>query len=161
MKAKNNQPVLAVTESHTDTITHLAFHVSSPPTHTNVEQASKTPIAVHLISSSTDGLITVFDPSIPDEDDSVMTVLNNRNAIQHFQDFPQEGHGLIQSGHICTISHDEKMSIHSVAHHESETETSDPQTVDLRGHLKCDYVIGLQAMQGGGGLVLAVGALKE
>lgn len=139
------------------------FHASLPTNTTGATNTFPSPSnhIAHLISSSTDGLVTIIEPTIPDEDDSVQVVLNNRNAIQHIKPFTGPDHQFLQSGNICTISQDEKLAVHAIAEKTSESETSDPQPFDLRSELKCDYVIGLLEQQSGGSLVLAVGAFKE
>lgn len=156
-------PILAITESHTDTITNLRFHVSllTPGTMEHEQKFSEAGHTIHLISSSTDGLVTIIDPTIPDEDDSVQVVLNNRSVVQHIKPFTGPDYQLLQSGRICTISQDEKLAVHAVAENTSEHASSDPQPFDLRSELRCDYVIGLLEQQNGGNLILAVGAFKE
>jgi len=153
------KPILAITESHTDTITNLIFHAPVPP-NSPVGGTTSADDKVHLITSSTDGLISVIDPTVYEEEDAVLTTLNNRSAVQHLRDFVGSNRNLLTSGHLCAISQDERFSVHAVAEGDPESETSDPTAFDLKEELKCDYTIALKEQQGGETCVLAVGAFK-
>jgi WD40 repeat protein len=59
-------PVRSFVESHTDSITQLQWH----PTQRNL-----------LLSGSTDGLVSVFDAEVAEEEDALMQVLNPRSAV--------------------------------------------------------------------------------
>lgn len=162
MKRRYNTPILSIVDSHTDSITNLVFRASSLASAASTENAPSTAShKVHLVSSSIDGLINIIDPNIRDEDDAVLTVLNNRSAVQHVKPYSGPDFKLLESGQVCAVSQDEKFSVHAVAESTSEEVSSDPEVVDLRKELKCDYAIGLLEQQGGGSVVLAVGAFKE
>lgn len=164
------QLILAIVESHTDTITNITFHPSLPfPTAFNGGASSGIP-SLCLMSSSTDGLVTIIDPTINEEDDAVVTVLNNRSAIQHFQPIFTPRGDFDQKGFACIISQDEKLSVHAITPPLLEEEPVDPKTFDLREELKCDYTISLKLSDGDAErcrksphscAVLAVGACKE
>lgn len=161
-KSQYTTPILTIADSHTDTITNLSFHASLPPVSSLASDVvSEKLYVVHLLSSSTDGLIYITDPHVRDEEDAVLTGLNNRSPVQHMKQFTGPDSSLLKSGHVCAISQDEKFSVHAVEEGDPETSRSDPLPIDLREELKCDYVIGVLERQGGGPAVIATGAFKE
>lgn len=122
------------------------------------------------MSASTDGLVTLFDPSIADEDDAVIDVLNNTAAVSH---------ALLTAATtaaetVLAISHDERLARHEVADEASRTAgdadmatdadadadaaATRPEPIDLRERYGCDYAVGLR--EWGGRAVLVVGASK-
>ena len=113
-------PVRNYTESHTDTITQLAFH----PTQPNL-----------LLSGSTDGLVSVFDINVQDEEDALQQVFNPKSAV-HCSGFlgPKE---------VYVVTSDEHFSVYLLG----EAKSSDGRDMigigDVREKLKCMYVVGV------------------
>ncbi|KAI9660769.1 MAG: hypothetical protein M1831_003461 [Alyxoria varia] len=138
-------PTCTYTYSHTDTITSLLFSHLNP---------------THLISASTDGLVTLFDTTIHDEDDAVQTVLNNRSAVQHLLNVPSRSNP--KSEDVCTISHDEMLAFLSLSEEEPDAADGAGGGWDVREGLKSDYAIKVMANPVGGveGVVVCVGANK-
>lgn len=110
-------PVRSYIDSHTDTITRLAFHPSQPSV---------------LLSGSTDGLVSLFDTTHADEDDALQQVLNPRSAV-HCAGFlsPQE---------VYVVTTDEQLSIYNLS---SDTPGSAREVGDVRPLLNCSYVVDL------------------
>ncbi|KAK3710469.1 hypothetical protein LTR37_010312 [Vermiconidia calcicola] len=117
-------PIRDYAESHTDSITQLAFHPSQP----NI-----------LLSGSTDGLVSLFDANIQEEEDALQQVLNSRAAV-HCS-------GFLSPTEVYIVTTDEHFSIHSI----SDTATADNPAVldigDVREKLQCMYVVDLLAGQ--------------
>ena len=113
-------PLRSYVESHTDTITQLAFH----PDQANI-----------LLSASTDGLVSLFDTNIQDEEDALQQVLNPRSAV-HCS-------GYLSSTKVYVVTTDEHFSIYSL----DETDDTERRTVleigDVREKLDCTYVVDL------------------
>lgn len=114
-----------------DDITDLHFH---PSAHT------------HLLSGGVDGLVSIFDTTVANEEDSLMQVVNHG---------PIHKAGFLSEKVIYALSTDEHLSLYPVS---SNDESDDPEPVvfgDLRERLKCEYAIDMSP----GGLVgyLAVG----
>jgi WD repeat-containing protein 89 len=113
-----------------DDITDLHFH----PTRRN-----------HLLSGGIDGLVSIFDTKISDEDDSLLQVVNHG---------PIHKAGFLSDEVIFALSHDEQLSIHAVTRDIEEAAATSSNTAhvnagdvppvhfgDLRPVLRCDYVI--------------------
>lgn len=113
-------PLREYNESHTDTVTQLAFH----PTQPNI-----------LLSGSTDGLVSIFDVNLVDEEDALQQVLNPRSAVHCA--------GFIAQDQAYVVSTDEQYSIHTLAKTKLEEEDVPPaiQFGDVRTTLHCTYVI--------------------
>ena len=113
-------PLRNYTESHTDTITQLAFHPNQP----NV-----------LLSGSTDGLVSIFDTNMQDEEDALQQILNPRSAV-HCS-------GFLSATEVYVVTTDEHFSVYSL----SETDDPESRTVleigDVREKLNCTYVVNL------------------
>jgi WD repeat-containing protein 89 len=119
------------TTENNDDITDLHFH----PSRRN-----------HLLSGGIDGLVSIFDTNISDEDDSLLQVVNHG---------PIHKAGFLADDIIFALSHDEQFSIHTVTSDVqdatvpvvgsiSDTATNDTPPIhfgDLRPVLQCDYVI--------------------
>nr|OQO31334.1 hypothetical protein B0A51_02108 [Rachicladosporium sp. CCFEE 5018] len=114
------QPIRSYAESHTDTITQLAWH----PTQSNL-----------LLSGSTDGLVSIFDANIPEEEDALMQVLNPRSAVHCA--------GFLTDDQVYTLSTDEQFSVYGLDKTGTTEEEPLPahQFGDLREKLDCMYVI--------------------
>lgn len=113
-------PLRHYNESHTDSITQLAFHPNQP----NL-----------LLSGSTDGLVSIFDVNHEDEDDALQQVLNPRSAVHCA--------GFLAQDQVYVVSTDEQYSIHTLAKTASEEEQVPPpvQFGDVREQLQCQYVV--------------------
>ncbi|KAK6496707.1 hypothetical protein TWF481_001695 [Arthrobotrys musiformis] len=127
---------MSYVESHNDDITQLSFHPTLPL----------------LLSGSTDGLINIYNLTIPEEDDALHQVINHGSI--HRANF------LTQST-IFALSHDEKLSVHKLA---DEDDSIEPRPVvfgDIREKLGCDYAVDLLLRGEGGAGILAVGSHEE
>ena len=112
-------PIRSYTESHTDTITQLAFHPSQP----NV-----------LLSGSTDGLVSIFDINQSDEEDALQQVLNPRSAVHCT--------GFLSPTEVYVVTTDEHFSIYSLAAtNDSDSTRSATRLGDVREKLHCMYVV--------------------
>lgn len=121
-----------------DDITDLHFHPSRPR---------------HLLSGGIDGLVSIFDTNVSDEDDSLLQVVNHG---------PIHKAGFLSDAVIYALSHDEQFSIHAVTSDADDTaappagSSSDPVADDtppvhfgdLRPVLQCDYAIDVMQLAG-------------
>lgn len=109
-----------------------------------------------LISSSTDGLVNLFNTDAEDEDDALVSVANNKSAVQHFGLRTTYRNGA-HSRTVCVISGDEQVALYSL----DEESTNDPEEKpwDLRQRFSCDYAISLRKAETG--FMLAVGTNKR
>ncbi|KAF2765224.1 WD40 repeat-like protein [Teratosphaeria nubilosa] len=114
-------PLRDYAESHTDSITQLAFHPQQP----NV-----------LLSGSTDGLVSLFDVDQAEEDDALQQVLNPRSAVHCA--------GFLTQDQAYVLTTDEQFLICPLT---EPVEGVDPQPAtdfgDVRQKLNCMYVIDL------------------
>lgn len=103
-------------------MTNLALHPSHPTL---------------LLSSSTDGLINIFDTSQADEDDALYQVVNHGSAIAHA--------GFMYPGtDIYAIGTDETVSFFALQSQKEEEEEPTPKVWgDVREGLGCEYVVDL------------------
>jgi len=115
-------PLRTYAESHTDTITSLTWH----PTQSNL-----------LMSGSTDGLVSIFDAEVAEEEDALMQVLNPRSAV-HCS-------GFLTDDQVYTLSTDEQFSVYGLEKTGTAEEEPLPmhQFGDLREKLECMYVVDL------------------
>lgn len=115
-------PLRSYIDSHTDTVTNLSLHPSLP----NL-----------LLSSSTDGLVNVFDSTQADEDDALYQVINHGSAIAHA--------GFLYPGtDMYTIGTDETVSFYALQSQKEDEEEPAPKVCgDVREELGCEYVIDL------------------
>ena len=131
-----------------DDITELQFHSS---------------YGNHLLSGGVDGLVSIFDTNIGDEDDSLLQVVKHG---------PIHKAGFLSDEVIFALSHDEQLSIHPVTIEDEdhamhlaeplsnleEARADDVPPVhfnDLRPVLGCDYAINV--LQAGGNSFVATG----
>ncbi|OQN96792.1 hypothetical protein B0A48_17352 [Cryoendolithus antarcticus] len=130
------QPIRSYAESHTDTITQLAWH----PTQSNL-----------LLSGSTDGLVSIFDANVEEEEDALMQVLNPRSAVHCA--------GFLTDDQVYTLSTDEQFSVYGLDKTGTAEEEPLPahQFGDLRDKLDCMYVVNLAQESSLPGPVLAFG----
>lgn len=120
-------PIRTYSQTHSDTLTSLFF---LPPVN------GSTP---HFVTASTDSLIVLFNPAESDEDDAVLSVVNTGGPINHIapSQYPNEGSTVDSAIHVWCVSHDEKLSLHSLG-----AETAAAQ-VDVREALGVDYTVAL------------------
>jgi WD40 repeat protein len=112
-------PQLEFVESHTDTITSLNLHPSLPTL---------------LLSSSTDGLVNVFDIGKPDEEEALYQVINHRSAVAH-------AGFMFPSTDIYALGTDETMSFYALQSQKEEEEEPAPRVFgDMREKLGCEYL---------------------
>nr|POF17029.1 putative wd repeat-containing protein [Quercus suber] len=118
-----SQPLRTYNESHTDSITQLAFH----PEMSNV-----------LLSASTDGLVSIFDVGQSDEDEALQQVLNPRSAV-HCS-------GFLTKDQSYVLTMDEHFFIYPLAEETPEKPVVD--FGDVRQNLDCMYVIDILQQPG-------------
>ncbi|KAH4121685.1 hypothetical protein HBI56_155390 [Parastagonospora nodorum] len=113
-------PTLSLVESHTDTITSLQLHPSHPTL---------------LLSSSTDGLVNIFDTSQAEEEDALYQVINHGSAIAHA--------GFMYPGtDIYALGTDETTSFYALQSQKEEEEEPTPKVFgDVREALGCEYLV--------------------
>ena len=117
---KSSTPLRSYAESHTDTITQLAFNSDTP----NI-----------LLSGSTDGLISVFDIEQQDEDDALMQVLNPRSAVHCC--------GFLRKDEVYALTTDEHFSTYKIGDTSYADGTSEIKVGDVREKFDCMYVVGM------------------
>ena len=119
------------TENHDD-ITALDFHATKPHI---------------LLSGGDDGLVSLFDTTIREEEDSL---------IQAFNHGPIHKAGFVDQGAVYALSSDQNLSIHPVFDEDRETEPESVQLGDVRPLVPCEYVIDL--LHVGNEFILATGS---
>ncbi|KAK6344886.1 hypothetical protein TWF718_006838 [Orbilia javanica] len=132
---------MSYVESHNDDVTQLSFH----PTITSL-----------LLSGSTDGLINIYDMTIPEEDDALHQVINHGSSIHRA--------GFLNDSTIYGISHDENLSVYKLADPNENVEEPRPVVFgDVRAKLGCDYAVDvlLRGRESAGTGILAVGSHSE
>lgn len=139
-------PIRAFTDSHTDTLTALYF----------LPKEGTGATTLRLISSSTDGLITLFDLAFDNEDDAVLEVFNNRASVQHL--LPIESGPTSGLDVFIAISHDEILKVFSLA---TGDQLGPEHGVRLKDVFACDYALGVKAEKRAGRVALALGTNKE
>ncbi|KAK4084219.1 uncharacterized protein Triagg1_699 [Trichoderma aggressivum f. europaeum] len=127
-------PKATYSEVHSDDVTSLAFHPSQPSL---------------LVSGSTDGLVSVHDTAILDEDELTVQTLNH-NASVHDAAF-------LNATELFALSHDEAFALYDVAD-ERETGDAAQDFGDLRKVLGCQYVANVTTKVDGSGAILGAGA---
>ncbi|KAK3672809.1 hypothetical protein LTR78_007395 [Recurvomyces mirabilis] len=114
-------PIRDYDESHTDSITQLAFHPSQPTI---------------LLSGSTDGLVSLFDVNQREEEDAIQQVLNPRSAVHCA--------GFLTPDQAYVLTTDEQFLIYPL---QEPVEGREPPPAidfgDVRQKLDCMYVIDL------------------
>lgn len=112
-------PLRSYIDSHTDTVTSLQLHPTLPTL---------------LLSSSTDGLVNIFDISQADEDDALYQVINHGSAIAH-------AGFMYPSTDIFALGTDETMSFYALQSQQEEEEEPAPKAFgDVREPLDCEYL---------------------
>ena len=122
----------------------LSFHPQTP---------------THLLSGSTDGLVSVHDTLIADEDELTLQTFNHNASIHHA--------AFLGRDELMALSHDERFALYEMARHgedmeeEEEGRGTGDATRDfgnLRDVLGCQYVAGMTPKLDGSGAVIGVGA---
>lgn len=111
-------PIRSYGESHTDTITQLAFHPEQP----NI-----------LLSGSTDGLVSIFDANQAEEEDAIQQVFNPRSAVHCA--------GFLNSKKVYVVTTDEQFSIYSLGDLDQSSNDDVIDHGDVREKLDCMYVV--------------------
>jgi len=120
-------PIRSYIDSHTDTVTSLQRHPSHPSL---------------LLSSSTDGLINIFDTSQAEEEDALYQVINHRSAIAH-------AGFMYPSTNIYALGTDETVSFYALQSQEEEEEEPSPKVWgDVREGLGCEYLVDMHWVGG-------------
>lgn len=120
---------------HSDDVTELAFHSTRPEL---------------LLSGSTDGLVSVYDTRIADEDEVTIQTFNHGASVHHAA-------FLAPSSEVFALSHDERFALYDVA---EETVGGDAthDFGDLRSVLGCQYVANVTPKMDGVGAVMGAGS---
>lgn len=86
-----------------------------------------------LLSGGDDGLVSVFDTSIVEEDDSLVQAVNHG---------PIHKAGFLGNDDFYALSSDQNLALHSLTLEDAEVEKPAPdQLGDLRSIVPCEYVI--------------------
>ncbi|KAM0742060.1 hypothetical protein ACQRIT_002237 [Beauveria bassiana] len=123
---------------HSDDVTQLAFHAAQPAL---------------LLSGSTDGLVSVHDTRVADEDEVTVQTFNHGASI-HRAAF------LAPSSEVLALSHDERFALYDAA---EETPSGDATRDfgDLRPRLGCQYVADVTPKTDGVGAVMGAGSQDQ
>ena len=133
-------PLRDYAESHTDSITQLAFHPSDPHA---------------VLSGSTDGLVSLFNGNEADEDEALQMVWNPRSAV-HCSGFLSAGevyvfttdeqfliYPLLPTSSSTTAGGGEPSSSAAEQHQQQQQQQSPRDFGDVRERLDCMYMISL------------------
>jgi WD40 repeat protein len=116
-----------------DEITSLDFH----PTAGNF-----------LLSGGDDGMVSVFDTNITDEDDSLIQAINHG---------PIHKAGFLGSDDLYALSSDQNLALHSLTLDDTDVDRPAPDSLgDLRPIVPCEYV--LDIFRTGSNYVVACGS---
>ncbi|KAI7232044.1 WD40 repeat-like protein [Hortaea werneckii] len=124
-------PLRDYAESHTDSITQLAFHPTAPHV---------------VLSGSTDGLVSLFNGNEADEEEALQTVFNPRSAVHCA--------GFLSPEEVYVFTTDEQFLIYPLPtsisseggdeHSSAAQQQQQPRDFgDVRERLNCMYVINL------------------
>ncbi|VUC35828.1 unnamed protein product [Clonostachys rosea] len=122
---------------HSDDITTLTYHPSNP----NV-----------LLSGSTDGLVSVHDTSITDEDELTVQTLNLNASIHRA--------GFLGPSLVYALSHDERFAIYDISEAQGSGDAI-KDFGDLRGGTGCQYVADIVPKNDGSGAIVGAGAQDQ
>ena len=90
----------------------------------------------HLLSGGVDGLVSIFDTSVSDEEDSLLQAINHS---------PIHSAGFVSDDVLYALSTDEQLAIHPVTTQLNAEDVSESKVLadmgNLRPLLACDYVI--------------------
>ncbi|KAL9052385.1 MAG: hypothetical protein Q9162_005415 [Coniocarpon cinnabarinum] len=142
ISSTQDTPIRNYSQSHSDTITCLAF---IPPIQRNGE------ITERFLSASTDGLVQVFDVNEADEDEAVSVTVNTGGPVNHVLPVVVFGQGV----GVWSMSQDERLGFDWL----EDEATGGIEGIDVREALSVDYTIGLRPVgtrdEHGGVVVLA------
>ncbi|KAI1414066.1 WD40 repeat-like protein [Hypoxylon sp. FL1857] len=127
-------PKLHYKEIHSDDVTELNFH----PSDHNI-----------LLSGSTDGLVSISDTRITDEDEVVIQTFNHDASIHHA--------AFLNDTEVFALSHDEKLALYDMAEGR-ETGAATTDFGDMREVLGCQYIANVVVKANGAGAVIGAGA---
>ncbi|GAB7355113.1 hypothetical protein MBLNU459_g5689t2 [Dothideomycetes sp. NU459] len=87
------------------------------------------------MSAATDGLVSIFDATIADEDDALVQVLNHRGAVHCA--------GFLTEQEVYAVSSDEQLSIYTLSQPSDPEDATLPTTMfgDVREQLNSSYVV--------------------
>ncbi|PHH69567.1 hypothetical protein CDD80_6649 [Ophiocordyceps camponoti-rufipedis] len=127
-------------EVHSDDVTTLAYHPSSPDL---------------LISGSTDGLVNILDTRVADEDEVTLQTLNHDASIHHA--------GFVSNDVVFALSHDERFSLYDgvALDPQDDSITTTIPFGDVRSLLDCRYVADVTPKTDGTGVVLGAGSQER
>lgn len=91
-----------------------------------------------LLSGSTDGLVNIYNTTIPNEDDALIQITNHGSSIHHA--------GFLTDTQLYALSHDEVFSVYPLISQDDDVaapeEAHAPTNFgDLRGLLNCEYIV--------------------
>ncbi|TQV96462.1 WD domain-containing protein [Cordyceps javanica] len=120
---------------HSDDVTELAFHGTQPAL---------------LLSGSTDGLVSIYDTRIADEDEVTVQTFNHGASVHHAA-------FLSPSSEVLAISHDERFALYDAG---EETPSGDAthDFGDVRPLLGCQYVANVTPKVDGVGAIMGAGS---
>ncbi|KAH7156562.1 WD40-repeat-containing domain protein [Dactylonectria macrodidyma] len=121
-------------EVHSDDVTDLAFNPSNPAL---------------LLSGSTDGLVSVHDTRITDEDDLTVQTCNHDASIHRA--------AWLAPTEIAALSHDERCALYDVAEERANGDATH-DFGDLRPVLGCQYVADVTPKVDGSGAIIGAGS---
>jgi hypothetical protein len=106
------KPVASYTECHSDDISSVRHHLNHHPVraaHSNPAQLSfSLHTAGSLVSGSTDGLVNVYNPTFPaDEDEALLQVVNHGSSIHQAGFLGEAGDTM-----LFALSHDETLAVY-------------------------------------------------
>jgi len=127
-------PKAAYHDLHSDDITTLTYHPTNPHI---------------LLSGSTDGLASIHDTSVADEDEMTVQTLNLGASVHRA--------GFLADALVCALSHDERFALYDVSEeHGSGDALCD--FGDLREGLGCQYVADVVPKIDGSGAIVGAGS---
>ncbi|KAK4193297.1 WD repeat-containing protein 89 [Podospora australis] len=129
-------PKTQYNEVHSDDITELTYHPSTPSL---------------LLSGSTDGLINISNTLITDEDEVVIQAFNH-GSVHHA--------GFLNETEVFAASHDEKFALYDMADH-VEKGNATVDMGDIRQVLGCQYLANVIPKINGTGAVIGAGAQDQ
>lgn len=152
-------PVAVWAESCADDVTVLSFQ-SQTQTQTQSQSQRAGMLSLLLLSGCMDGLMTVFDAGVVDEDDAVVRVVNHGAAVRR-AGFLKDGAG------VWALSADERFSLYALGHDERDEDGDGGEVCafgNVRPLLGCDYVVDILDADTGdgddGGLVICTGSFR-
>lgn len=119
---KSQQAILTFSESHNEEITHIMFH----------------PYAQNrLFSSSTDGLVCMFDTTTSDEDEALLSVTPTDKPVEALGFFGKNG------AFLYVVSSDQTMALYNIEQNDELGKLEDVRQA-LAGVTPIDYVVDCQ-----------------